>query len=473
MNDILQLDITALKGKLDRKEISSVEATKACLDRIRETAELNAYITVTEKEAMAAAEVFDGGKTSGPLAGVPIAVKDNISTAGIRTTCASRFLENYVPPFDATVVRKLKNAGAVLLGKTNMDEFAMGSASANSYFGAVKNPVDPSRVPGGSSGGSAAAVAARSCFAALGSDTGGSIRQPASFCGAVGFKPTYSAVSRYGLVAFASSLDQIGPLTRSVRDAGLLFNVIGGHDPLDSTSSDVEYPDCTTLETTLKGKRIGVAREFFEGEGLQPEIRAAIEKKLKAAEGAGARLVDVSIGSFRSALACYYVLSSAEAATNLARFDGVKYGFRAENGYSDYIDMYYETRTRGFGDEVKRRIMIGNYVLSSGYYDAYYLKALKVRTLIKRDFDKALEACDALVCPASPAAAPLSGGAASPAEVYLSDIYTVPVNIAGLPAISIRCGQDGGGLPIGMQLIGKAFNDRALLGLAAAMEETL
>ncbi len=470
MNDILKLDIAGLKAKLEKKEVSSVEVTKACLQQIEATKDLHAYITVTADEAIAAARAYDGGKTSGALAGIPIAVKDNISTAAIRTTCASKMLSDFVPPYDAHVVEKLKRAGAVIVGKTNMDEFAMGSASANSYFGAVKNPVDVAHVPGGSSGGSAAAVAADTCFASLGSDTGGSIRQPASFCGVVGYKPTYSLVSRYGLVAFASSLDQIGPVTKTVADAGLLFDVIAGHDGRDSTSFAGQYPVMQNLDGSLKGKRIGVAKQFFTDD-LHPEIRAAIEAQLRAAERAGATLVDVSIDSFSAALACYYILSSAEAATNLARYDGVKYGFRAKAGdYTDYIDLYVKTRTQGFGDEVKRRIMIGNYVLSSGYYDAYYLKALKVRTLIKRDFDAALSLCDALVCPTAPTTAPKAGANSSPAEVYLSDAYTVPVNIAGLPGISVNCGRDKAGLPIGLQLIGKAYDDRALLGLAAGFE---
>lgn len=468
MNDILLLSLTELKRKLDRGEVSSTDAVKACLNRIDETSGLNALITVTAEQALARAAAFDRGELKGSLAGVPIIVKDNISTAGIRTTCASRMLENYVPPYDATVVKKLYDAGAVIIAKANMDEFAMGSASQNSYFGGVKNAVDSRRVPGGSSGGSAAAVAAFQAYAALGSDTGGSIRQPAAFNGVVGFKPTYSTVSRYGLVAFASSLDQIGPITRTVEDAAAVMNVIAGHDALDSTSADIDYPDYTAYDDSLRGKKIGVAEEFF-GAGLQSDTGAAIEKKLAAAEAAGAKLVKVKIESFKASLAAYYVLSSAEAATNLARYDGVKYGFRTSKPVSDYVDLYYKTRSEGFGAEVKRRIMIGNYVLSSGYYDAYYLKALKVRTLIKQDYDNALAACDALVCPAAPSTAPLIGARTAPAEVYLSDIYTVPVNIAGLPGISIPVGSDGAGMPIGMQLIGRAFGDRELLGLAAGM----
>lgn len=469
MNDILKLSLTELKERLDGGTLSAAAATEACLNRLEETRELNAVITVTAERALARAAAFDRGELRGPLAGVPVIVKDNISTAGVATTCASKMLEHYVPPYDATVVRKLEEAGAVLIAKANMDEFAMGSATQNSYFGGAKNAVDPTRVPGGSSGGSAAAVAAFSAYAALGSDTGGSIRQPAAFNGVVGFKPTYSVVSRYGLIAFASSLDQIGPITRTVRDAAAVMNVIAGHDPLDSTSADIAYPDYTALDAALAGKKIGVAKEFF-GEGLSPDIKAAIDKKLAAAESAGARVVEVSIKSFKASLAAYYVLSSAEAATNLARYDGVKYGFRTQQPVTDYIDLYDKTRSEGFGAEVKRRIMIGNYVLSSGYYDAYYLKALKVRTLIRQDFDNALAACDALVCPAAPHVAPAIGEDIPPAEVYLSDIYTVPVNIAGLPGISIPAGADAAGRPIGMQLIGRAFGDRELLGLAAGFE---
>lgn len=468
MQEILKADITALRGKLDRKEVSAVEVTEACLRQIEATKDGNAYITVTAEDALDTARAFDNGLVAGPLAGIPIAVKDNISTAGVKTTCASKMLENYVPTFDAFVVEKLKAAGAVLIGKTNMDEFAMGSGSQNSYFGAVKNPVDGTRVPGGSSGGSAAAVAAHTCFAALGSDTGGSIRQPAAYCGAVGFKPTYSLVSRYGLIAFASSLDQIGPIGKTVADVGILYDVIAGHDKRDTTSYAGDYPKAAALSCDWKGKKIGVAKEFFT-DGLQPEIAAAIEKKLQAAEKAGAKRVDVSIASFPSALACYYVLSSAEAATNLARYDGVKYGFRAQN-YTDIVDLYTKTRTEGFGDEVKRRIMIGNYVLSSGYYDAYYLKALKVRTRIRRDFDAALSQCDVLVAPVSPTTAPAIGVKQSPAEVYLSDIYTVPVNIAGLSGISIPVGADKANLPIGMQVIGRAYDDKRVLDIAYGFE---
>lgn len=470
MNNLLKYSLTDIRDKLAAGEVTSEETVRACLDRIEETKDLNTVITVTADAALERARAFDRGEIKGPLAGVPVIVKDNISTKGVRTTCASRMLENYVPPYDATVMKKLYDAGAIMIAKANMDEFAMGSGTQNSYFGGTKNAVDPTRVPGGSSGGSAAAVAAYQAYAALGSDTGGSIRQPAAFNGVVGYKPTYSVVSRYGLVAFASSLDQIGPITRTVRDAALMLKVIAGHDPLDSTSNKkMDYPNYVTLDDSMKGKRIGVPKEFF-GDGLNPEIREAIQYMIQQAAMAGARIEEVSIKSFDAALATYYVLSSAEAATNLARYDGVKYGFRTDTPADDYVDMYYKTRSEGFGAEVKRRIMIGNYVLSSGYYDAYYLKALKARTLIKEEYERALLKCDCLVCPAAPTTAPAIGAAASPAEVYLSDIYTVPVNIAGLPGVTIPVGLDKAGLPIGMQLIGRPFCDKTLLNAAAAFE---
>lgn len=471
MNDILKLSLTELKERLDGGTLSATAATEACLNRLEETRELNAVITVTAERALARAAAFDRGELRGPLAGVPVIVKDNISTAGVATTCASKMLEKYVPPYDATVVRKLEEAGAILIAKANMDEFAMGSATQNSYFGGAKNAVDPTRVPGGSSGGSAAAVAAFSAYAALGSDTGGSIRQPAAFNGVVGFKPTYSVVSRYGLIAFASSLDQIGPITRTVRDAAAVMNVIAGHDPLDSTSADIAYPDYTALDAALAGKKIGVAKEFF-GEGLSPDIKAAIDKKLAAAESAGARVVEVSIKSFKASLAAYYVLSSAEAATNLARYDGVKYGFRTQQPVTDYIDLYDKTRSEGFGAEVKRRIMIGNYVLSSGYYDAYYLKALKVRTLVKQDFDRAFEKVDILVTPTAPTAAYKIGEMISdPMKMYLQDVCTIPANLAGLPAISLPCGFNRDGLPIGLQMIGKPLDEASLIRAAYTFEQ--
>lgn len=472
MNDLLKLSLIEVKNAIAEKRVSATEVTKAALDRIDEASELNAVLTVDREGALAAAAAADEklsrGESAGRLGGVPVLVKDNISTRGVRTTCASKFIENYVPPFDATVVKKLKEAGAVILGKTNMDEFAMGSSNENSAFGFVRNAVDPTRVPGGSSGGSASAVAAFEAYGSLGSDTGGSIRQPASFCGVVGLKPTYSAVSRYGLIAFASSLDQIGPLTRTVADNALLFDVIAGHDPMDSTSSP-EKIDYTDYEIGVKGMTIGIPKEFF-AKDFSPVVREKVMDAAAFYEKSGAKLKDVSISSFDAALATYYVLACAEASSNLARFDGVKYGERVEG--ADYIDAYYKSRTAGFGAEVKRRIMIGNYVLSSGYYDAYYLKASKVRTKIKADFDAALRGCDLLLGPTSPTTAfEIGKKVKDVTETYMSDIFTVPVNIAGLPAISIPCGTDGQGLPIGLQLIGRAFGERTLFGAAEAFEK--
>ncbi|MCH5351029.1 MAG: Asp-tRNA(Asn)/Glu-tRNA(Gln) amidotransferase subunit GatA [Clostridiales bacterium] len=466
--DIIDMTLCELSAALKTKKVSSLEATKACLKRIEQTKELNNFITVCEDEAIEAAKRADEAIASNgeysPLLGVPVAVKDNIVTKNVRTTCASKILENFVPPYDATVVKKLKSAGAVLIGKTNMDEFAMGSTNEFSAFGAAHNAVDFTRVAGGSSGGSASAVAAKQAFGALGSDTGGSIRQPAAYNGAVGFKPTYSAVSRYGLVAFASSLDQIGPITRSVDDALELSKVIFGKDIHDSTSADVLLPD--KLSGEVKGRVIGVADEFLNG--LGEKETAAFNGAVKALEKMGAVVKRVSISSFNAALAVYYVLSSAEASSNLARFDGVKYGRRAES-YTDISDLYERTRTEFLGDEVKRRIMIGNYVLSSGYYDAYYIKASKARTVIKREYDEALSKCDALLCPTAPSAAPKIGEETDPAKAYLSDIYTVPVNIAGLPAVSVPFGSDGK-MPLGVQVIAKACSDGVVLDIAKALE---
>ncbi len=471
--DLVKLTLTEVRDAIVGKKVSSREVTEAVYKRIEETSDLNTFITLCRESALKAADLADAriarGEKLGALEGVPIVLKDNISLEGERLTCGSKFLDNYIAPFDATVAKKLKAAGAVIVGKANMDEFAMGSSNENSAYGPVKNAVDPTRVPGGSSGGSASSVAAFETYGALGSDTGGSIRQPAALCGVVGLKPTYSTVSRYGLVAFASSLDQIGPLTRTVRDNAELFNVIAGHDPLDSTSAD-RKENYLDYVPEIKGRTIGLPKEFF-GREYSAEVKESVLAAAKIYEKAGAKLKDVSIGSFDAAIATYYVLACAEATSNLARFDGIKYGVRAE-GAKDYIDVYYRSRTQGFGAEVKRRIMTGNYVLSSGYYDAYYLKASKVRTKIKNDFDAALADCDVLLGPTSPTTAfELGKKVTDVTETYLADVFTVPVNIVGNPAISIPCGFDGNRLPIGLQLIGKSYGERTLFSMAEAFEK--
>lgn len=471
--DLIKLTLTEVRDAIAGKKVSSREVTEAVYKRIEETSDLNTFITLCRESALKAADLADAriarGEKLGALEGVPIVLKDNISLEGERLTCGSKFLDNYIAPFDATVAKKLKAAGAVIVGKANMDEFAMGSSNENSAYGPVKNAVDPTRVPGGSSGGSASSVAAFEAYGALGSDTGGSIRQPAALCGVVGLKPTYSTVSRYGLVAFASSLDQIGPLTRTVRDNAELFNVIAGHDPLDSTSAD-RSENYLDYVPEIKGRTIGLPKEFF-GREYSAEVKDSVLAAAKIYEKAGAKLKDVSIGSFDAAIATYYVLACAEATSNLARFDGIKYGVRAD-GAKDYIDVYYRSRTQGFGAEVKRRIMTGNYVLSSGYYDAYYLKASKVRTKIKNDFDAALADCDVLLGPTSPTTAfELGKKVTDVTETYLADVFTVPVNIVGNPAISIPCGFDGNRLPIGLQLIGKSYGERTLFSMAEAFEK--
>lgn len=436
---------------------------------------MHAYISLDEEGALRKAEEVDArvarGEEVGVLAGVPVAVKDNICIKGMRTTCASKILENFVSPYDATVVEKLKAADAVFLGKTNLDEFAMGSSTENSYFGPTRNPHDPERVPGGSSGGSAAALAAGEAVLALGSDTGGSIRQPASFCGVVGLKPTYGRVSRYGLVAFASSLDQIGPMAKNVKDTALLLNVISGYDPKDSTSAPVEVPDFTkALDEGIEGIRIGLPREYF-AEGLEDEVREKVLEAVDILEGEGAEVVEVSLPHTKYAIATYYIVAPAEASSNLARYDGVKYGFRADG--RDLYEMYCNTRSQGFGEEVKRRIMLGTYTLSAGYYEAYYLKALKVRTLIKQDFEEVFETCDLLATPTSPTVAfRLGEKVADPLTMYLSDVYTVSVNLAGLPGISVPCGSSDG-LPVGLQLIGRPFDEETLLRVAYVVERSL
>lgn len=473
--ELYYLTAHELHQLLVKKEVSAEEICRAVLARINAVEDkIKAYVTITEELALEQARAVDrkiaAGEEISPLAGIPVAVKDNICTRGVRTTCSSKILYNFVPPYDATVVQKLKAAGTVLVGKTNMDEFAMGSSTENSGFFPTANPWDLERVPGGSSGGSAAAVAAGEAVVALGSDTGGSIRQPAALCGVVGMKPTYGAVSRYGLVAFASSLDQIGPLTRDVRDLALVLNAICGHDPLDSTSVPRAHPDYTSfLVDDVKGLRIGVPREYM-GEGIDPPVREVISRAIKLLASLGAEVEETSLPHTRYALPTYYLIAPAEASSNLARYDGVRYGYRAEDA-RDVVDMFMKTRSRGFGPEVKRRIMLGTYALSAGYYDAYYLKALKVRTLIKQDFDRAFEKFDVLLAPTSPSPAFKRGEKTDdPLKMYMSDICTLAVNLAGIPGISVPAGFVDG-LPVGLQLIGRPFGEGVLLRVAYTFEQ--
>ncbi len=472
-------DLTAheLAGMIRKKQISVVDAVKSYLKRIEEIEDgIGSYITVISDSALASAERIqkdiDAGGELPLLAGVPAAIKDNICTRGVLTTCASKMLYNFIPPYDATVVKKLRNNGIVLLGKLNMDEFAMGSSTENSYYKKTKNPWDPTKVPGGSSGGSAAAVSSGEAAFTLGSDTGGSIRQPASFCGVVGLKPTYGAVSRFGLVAFASSLDQIGPVTRDVTDCAMIMNVIAGHDEMDSTSASITYPDYTlSLVEDVKGMKIGIPSEYIS-EGISEDVKKAVLAAARHLENLGAVCEEFSLPITEYAIPAYYIISSAEASSNLARYDGVKYGYRCDN-YEDLLDMYRKSRTEGFGAEVKRRIMLGTYALSSGYYDAYYKKALQVRTLIMKSFDEAFEKYDVVLGPAAPTTAYRIGEKSdNPLEMYLGDIYTVSVNIAGLPALVVPCGFDTHGLPIGLQLIGKPFSEPTLLRTGYTFEQS-
>jgi len=465
-----------LRDLLLKKEISAVELTRHFIERIQDVEQdVHAFVTITEEKALEKAKEVDAqiarGEKISPLAGIPMGLKDNISTAGIRTTCSSKMLENYVPPFDATVVEKLETAGAALLGKQNMDEFAMGSSTETSYFGPTRNPWDLSTVPGGSSGGPAAAVAAGEVVYALGSDTGGSIRQPASFCGVVGLKPTYGLVSRYGLLAYASSLDQIGPFTKDVTDCALVLQQIAGHDLKDSTSVPKEVPNyLEALKKDVKGLKIGVPKEYFAA-GLDPEVEETIKAAIKKYEELGAVVEEISMPHTMYALPAYYIIGPAECSSNLARYDGVRYGYRSRDA-EDVVSMFIKTRSEGFGTEVKRRIMLGTYALSSGYYDAYYLKALKVRTLIKQDFDQAFTKYDVLLTPTTTSVAFKFGEKIDdPLAMYLNDIYTVTVNLAGLPAISIPCGFSRG-LPIGLQLISKPFAESTLLSAAYAFESS-
>ncbi len=461
---------------LAKKECSSEELTRSVLNRIEQKdGEIGAYLTVCGEEALKKAAEVDAKRAAGenlhPLAGIPVGIKDNICTRGIRTTCASRMLENFVPPYDAFVMEKLHQADAVILGKLNMDEFAMGSSTENSYFQKTKNPFDLDRVPGGSSGGSAAAVSSGEAVLTLGSDTGGSIRQPASFCGVVGLKPTYSAVSRYGLVAFASSLDQIGPMGRSVKDTAMMFQAICGRDPHDATSAVHDYPDYTAnWNTDVKGLRIGLPKEYF-GDGISAEVRESVMKMAEELKNRGAELVEVSLPSTDYALAAYYIIACAEASSNLARYDGVRYGYRAKE-FANLTEMYEKSRSEGFGAEVKRRIMLGTYVLSSGYYDAYYKKAKFTQIRIQEEFAKAFDSCDLLLTPTVPETSFRIGeNIDDQIKMYMNDILTVTVNIAGLPGISVPCGFDGKGLPIGAQLIGPKFSEGTLFRCAAGWEE--
>ncbi|MGP0629145.1 Asp-tRNA(Asn)/Glu-tRNA(Gln) amidotransferase subunit GatA [Nitrospina sp. 32_T5] len=461
---------------LKAKSYSSLDLLEEYYQRIDKVdKDIGAYAHLTRELAEEQAQAADARIARGedaPLLGVPIAVKDLICVKDTRTTCSSRILDNFVAPYDATVVARLKDAGAVLIGKTNMDEFAMGSSNETAYHHVTRNPWDKTRVPGGSSGGSAAAVSANECVAALGSDTGGSIRQPASFCGITGLKPTYGRVSRFGLVAFASSFDQIGPMTKTVEDAATLLSVIGGHDAMDSTCANVELPDFTaTLDRDVKGLKVGVPKEYFT-DGIDPQVQAAVEAAIRHLESLGMERVEVSLPHTPYAVAAYYILACAEASTNLSRYDGVKYGYRSENA-ENLLDMYTHTREEGFGEEVKRRILLGTFVLSSGYYDAYYLKGQKVRTLIKQDFDAALRKCDVLAAPVSPAL-PFRLGEKldDPLQMYLSDLLTLSANLAGIPALSVPCGHSKEGLPIGLQLMGRHFDEALLLNVGHRFQIT-
>ena len=465
-----------LSEMLKNKECSAVELCNDVLARINETEnKIGSYVTVAEESAKENAKKIDKAMAAGeklhPLAGIPVGIKDNISTKGIRTTCSSKMLENYVPPFDATVMNKINNAGMTVLGKMNMDEFAMGSSTETSYMHLTRNPYNTECVPGGSSGGSAAAVAAGEAILTLGSDTGGSIRQPAALCGVVGMKPTYGSVSRYGLVAFASSLDQIGPLGKSVKDVAMLQSLICGHDRYDATSKNIEYPDyAAALKENAKSLKIGIPKEYF-GEGIDSQVKESVMKAVKEFELQGAVIKEISLPSTEYAINTYYIIASAEASSNLARFDGVKYGYRTSE-YDGLVDMYEKTRSEGFGDEVKRRIMLGTFVLSSGYFDAYYKKAKRVQNQISQEFTDAFKDCDIIATPTVPASAfKIGENIGDPIKMYYNDVCTVTVNIAGLPAISLPCGKDSAGMPMGLQLIGDKFSEQTLLNTAYTYEK--
>ena len=476
MSDILDMTAVELAAAIKAGKTTAVEATEAVLSLMEEKDEqLNCYVTVDKEKALAQARAvqqkIEAGELTGPLAGVPVAIKDNMCTEGMLTTCSSRILGNFVPTFSAEAVLNLEKAGAIILGKTNMDEFAMGSTTETSAYGVTRNPWNTEHVPGGSSGGSAAAVAAGECFYALGSDTGGSIRQPASFCGVVGMKPTYGTVSRYGLIAYGSSLDQIGPLAKDVTDCATILEVIASHDEKDSTSVVREDIDFTSaLVDDVKGMRIGIPNDYF-GEGLNEEVKTAVLQAAKVLEEKGAIVERFDLSLVDYAIPAYYTIAAAEASSNLERFDGIKYGYRTPE-YEGLHNMYKKSRSEGFGAEVKRRIMLGSFVLSSGYYDAYYLKALKVKALIKKAFDEAFAKYDVILGPVAPTTAPKLGESlADPIHMYLGDIYTIAVNLAGLPGISLPCGQDGKGLPIGLQLIGDCFQEKKLIQTAYTYEK--
>jgi len=473
-----ELTIERAGSLLKNKEISSVELTRAVLDRIEAVdGKVRAYVTVDDKGALEQANAADRRLAKGdanPLTGIPLGIKDLMCTRGLPTTCASKILENYIPPYDATVVARLKAAGAVILGKLNMDEFAMGSTTEHSAFQTTRNPWNLDRIPGGSSGGSAAAVAADMCLGALGSDTGGSIRQPASHCGVVGIKPTYGRVSRFGLVAFASSLDQIGPLGKSVTDCAIMLDAIAGHDPQDSTSVREPVPVFADIaDKGLADVTIGIPKEYTAAQGLDPQVGAAVAKAVKTIESLGARCIEVSLPHTDYAVAAYYVIAPCEASSNLARYDGVKYGFR-DKEQTDLLQMYRSTRSRGFGPEVQRRIILGTYALSAGYYDAYYGKASQIRTLIKNDFATAFEKCDAVVSPVAPTPAYGIGETLDdPLTMYLSDIFTLSANLAGIPGLSVPCGFSDDGMPIGLQIMGRHFNEAILFKIARQLEAQL
>ena len=473
--NLFSLTLHETSDKLRKREVSSQELTEAVFQRIAQTdGFIHSYITVCRDAAIAQAKEADDrlkqGESPSPLLGIPIALKDNLLTQGLRTTCASKILDNFIPPYDATAVAKVRSTGAVITGKTNLDEFAMGSSAENSAFFSTRNPWHLEHVPGGSSGGSAASVAADQCIAALGTDTGGSIRQPAAFCGIVGLKPTYGRVSRYGVIAFASSMDQVGPMTKDVRDCALLLEAISGHDPADATSVKLPVPSYSkSLTGEIAGLRLGIPKEYFTA-GLQPAVNEALMNAVHQLENRGAIIEQISLPHTEYAVAVYYIIATAEASSNLARYDGMRYGQRADGG--DLTETYMASRAQGLGPEVKRRIMLGTYALSAGYYDAYYLKAQKVRTLIQRDFQTAFEHCDAIITPTSPTTAfKLSEKIKNPLQMYLSDICTISINLAGVPAISVPCGLDREGLPIGMQVIGKHFDEATILRIADAYEQ--